>query len=352
MYIFIKNSVDPHYTMLYENLCNEEFITLDTEFERRNTYFAIPALLQIAGSKQTYIIDMIAIQDYTPIKKLVENPSILKVLHCGFQDLEILQNLGIETRHCFDTQIAMQFLGFDANIGFESLITEIVKCSLDKAQQKSNWMLRPLQEAQLQYAAQDVILLRDAYVKLKEKLQQLPNLYEWCLEDSNNAIPNLEKRNYTILKLFCKLEPQLRKLEHKLKAFHILKYREQRAVIKNKSRKHVIKDENIVGMILQSKIPRAIKDYIESALDSKAMEAVEYAKSRRTTLNLEEQKIVEALSAQILVKSKKYNVPAKLIASQKDIVHYIKNNSSKLNLGWRNSILQEIRNKSVQSKEK
>lgn len=341
MYLLIEDKLNTNYQSLYQNLKNDKFLAIDTEFERRNTYFATPSLIQIAGENYTYIIDLLKIEDYQPIKKLFSNSDIVKVMHCGFQDLEILDRLGIEINHCFDTQIAMRFLDMDIGLGFESMILNILDRKLNKAQQCSNWMLRPLTEDQLSYAAQDVIFLRRAYTKLKQELLKFPHLYRWCLEDCNASLHKQEDKQQSIFKPFCKVEPQLKQLKDKIKAFHIVSYRELRAIAENRSRRHIIRDENIARMIEKSMIPKAIRDYIGTSSDEDAMKAIKYSRSQRMRLNEEELKKSELLVRDIKKLGQKYGIPSNLIASQKDIMRYIKGNSSKLDSGWRNLVLKE-----------
>lgn len=342
MYLLIKNNSDPNYTRMYQELKDEEFITLDTEFERYNTYFAKPSLLQLAGQKEAFLIDLLSVTNHNPIKKLVENANILKVLHCGFQDLEILRNLGFKLQNCLDTQIALQFLGFGANMGFDTFIAETLGIKLDKTQQRSDWMERPLSKNQLQYAADDVILLNKAYKKLESQLLKIPKRYEWCIEDSNKLIPNSDRLLKTVKKLFYKIAPQVDRVRDQTLIFHILKYREIRAAEINKARKHVMHDNQILRMVKSSKIPQEIQSYVAQISNNEADQVVKRLKSKRNPLTNDEVEKVKFLEEEINKIAKKYEIPPRVVASQKDIIQYVKHSGSKLESGWRNLLIKEI----------
>ncbi|MFN3470545.1 MAG: ribonuclease D, partial [Novosphingobium sp.] len=94
---------------LCERLAKADFITVDTEFMRENTYWPELCLVQIADDKEAAAIDPLAPGlDLSPLLDLlVDNEDVLKVFHAGGQDVEIIYNLTGKTPHpIFDTQIA------------------------------------------------------------------------------------------------------------------------------------------------------------------------------------------------------------------------------------------------------
>ena len=70
----------------------------------------------------------------------------------------------------FDTQIANAFLDNDYSIGYQGLVEKMLGITLDKSETRSNWIRRPLSDAQLKYAALDVEYLIHLYS------QQTPQL--------------------------------------------------------------------------------------------------------------------------------------------------------------------------------
>ena len=95
---------------LCERLAKADFVCVDTEFMRENTYWPELCLIQIADTQEAAAIDPLAKGlDLSPLLDLlVDNEHVLKIFHAGGQDVEIIYNLTGKTPHpIFDTQIAM-----------------------------------------------------------------------------------------------------------------------------------------------------------------------------------------------------------------------------------------------------
>jgi len=66
-------------------------IGVDTEFVRERTYYPCPALIQVADNHGVVIIDPLGISDFSPLKDVLIDPSILKLTHACDEDLEVLE---------------------------------------------------------------------------------------------------------------------------------------------------------------------------------------------------------------------------------------------------------------------
>ena len=160
------------------------WLAIDTEFERSRTFYAELCLLQIAAPGLICCIDPLAPIALTPLIKLLNEYSGVKVLHAARQDLEVLYALTgqVLSAPVFDTQIAAALVGFADNIGYADLVSQILGVALDKSQTRTDWRQRPLTPAQLSYAADDVRYLDGVAVVLRERLAQLGRS-EWLVED-------------------------------------------------------------------------------------------------------------------------------------------------------------------------
>ncbi|SER01232.1 ribonuclease D [Amphritea atlantica] len=135
-------------------------IALDTEFIRVDTFYPVPGLIQIADDTGCYLVDPLKIENYAPLVQLFRNPSVLKVLHAGNEDLELfLYMLGELPQPIFDTQIAAGFLGWGFSMGYQRLVEYALDVRLDKGETTSDWLQRPLSASQQLYAALDVAYL-------------------------------------------------------------------------------------------------------------------------------------------------------------------------------------------------
>src|SRR3546814_3023567 len=81
-------------------LSKSEFVAVDTEFMRENTYWPDLCLVQIADDKEAAAIDPKAPGlDLAPLLDLLtDNEDVLKVFNAGGQDIEIINNLTGKTR--------------------------------------------------------------------------------------------------------------------------------------------------------------------------------------------------------------------------------------------------------------
>ena len=160
---------------LIARMSAHDFVAVDTEFMRENTYWPILCLLQIATPDEAAAIDPLAPGlDLTPLLDLlVRNDAVLKVFHAGGQDLEIIHNMTKRMpAPMFDTQIAAMALGYGEQIGYSNLIESILGHTLDKGARFTDWSRRPLDKRQIDYAIGDVTHLATIFPKLVAKLRK------------------------------------------------------------------------------------------------------------------------------------------------------------------------------------
>jgi ribonuclease D len=158
-------------------------LALDTEFMREKTYFARLCLLQFATEEGAWIIDPLTGAGLGPIADVLLDPSVVKVLHAGSQDLEILTRmLGTPPVTVFDTQVAATLAGSPAQVGYARLVKDMFDVDIDKSDTYSDWARRPLTPAQIEYALADVRFLPPMYRQISERLQREGRL-SWLQAD-------------------------------------------------------------------------------------------------------------------------------------------------------------------------
>jgi ribonuclease D len=160
-------------TDLCERLAKSEFVTVDTEFMRENTYWPELCLVQIANTEEAAAIDPLADGiDLTPLLDLMcDNEDVLKVFHAGGQDVEIIVNMTGKTPHpVFDTQIAMMAISQSEQIGYANLVDHWLNITVDKGARFTDWSRRPLTDRQIEYAIGDVTHLSVIFPKILKKL--------------------------------------------------------------------------------------------------------------------------------------------------------------------------------------
>ena len=158
---------------LCERLAKSEFVAVDTEFMRENTYWPELCLVQIANSQEAAAIDPLAEGiDLAPLLDLMcNNEDVLKVFHAGGQDVEIIVNLTGKTPHpIFDTQIAMMAISQSEQIGYANLVETWLGLTIDKGARFTDWSRRPLTDRQIEYAIGDVTHLATIFPRILKKL--------------------------------------------------------------------------------------------------------------------------------------------------------------------------------------
>ena len=170
-------------------------IAVDTEFMRSDTFYPIAGLLQIGDGKGCYLIDPLAINNIAPLRELMLDTAVTKVLHSCSEDLEVFQHwLDVVPEPVFDTQIAAAFAGFGFGLGYAALVNNILAIEIPKDVTRSDWLQRPLSAAQLKYAALDVAHMLIVYGKLLQTLKTSERL-KWVKSDCADLVINARKAN-------------------------------------------------------------------------------------------------------------------------------------------------------------
>ncbi|HHM06236.1 MAG TPA: ribonuclease D [Gammaproteobacteria bacterium] len=168
---------------LSKRLSGSDWFAIDTEFHREKTYYPQLCLIQVATPQIRAVIDPLALDDLAPLLELLFDPAKLKVLHAARQDLEIFFHLGgAVPGPVFDTQLAAPLLGYADQMGFGALVEAELGVKLAKGHARADWLRRPLPEAQLNYAIDDVHYLVELYQGVRPRLAQMGRL-EWLNED-------------------------------------------------------------------------------------------------------------------------------------------------------------------------
>jgi ribonuclease D len=109
--------------------------------------------------------------DAPNLKALLTDPSLLKIFQFARFDLAALSHyLGVMCAPVYCTKIASKIARTNApSHSLKALCASLLDVELVKEQQTSDWGAEELSEAQLQYAANDVLYLH----RLKEKLDAL-----------------------------------------------------------------------------------------------------------------------------------------------------------------------------------
>lgn len=248
-YTLITQSADLR--ALCTHWANASYLAVDTEFVRRRTYYPELGLLQIADERGSYLIDPLTLPDLADqLRPLFTNENIIKVFHSGEEDLEIFSLLlGEPLQGGFDSQLAVGFLGGSSSQSYAGLVADELQIEVPKDQTQSNWLARPLSDAQCAYAANDVHYLYQIYPRLAAALADRGR-YDWVREDVDRLASKLARRDpnehYLSLRQAWQLKGNKLWLIQQLAA-----QRERRCQALNVNRKALISDNDLVTLALK-----------------------------------------------------------------------------------------------------
>jgi ribonuclease D len=244
-----------------EELCvrlrGEARIGLDTEFLRERTYHARLCLVQLSAADDAQCIDPLAVAALAPLATLLAAPGTVKVMHASRQDLEVLYPVAGLTRPVFDTQIAAALAGFPAQVGYAELVRRLLQHDLAKSHTRTDWSRRPLSDAQLAYALDDVRYLLPLARELERRLAQLGRL-EWLaeelagLEDTRGLAPDPQDA-WQRLKGLRGLDPARTRLVRAL-----AEWRERCALEHDRPRGWILDDAALREIVLR--VPRNLAE--------------------------------------------------------------------------------------------
>lgn len=113
------------------------------------------------------------------LKRLLEDPAVLKILHFARFDVALLKAaLGIRVSPVWCTKIASRLVRtYTDRHGLKDLVREVVGLEISKQQQTSDWGAPQLSEAQIEYAAADVLHLHAVKDALEARLRRENRLH-------------------------------------------------------------------------------------------------------------------------------------------------------------------------------
>lgn len=233
---------------LAARFADAEFLAIDTEFMREQTYYAQLCLIQISDGSHAAAIDPLAPGiELSPLWDLLGNERITKVFHAAHQDLEIFfKEMGKLPLPLFDSQIAAMVLGHGDQVGYDRLVRSLLNHEIDKSSRFTDWSRRPLSARQISYALDDVIYLAEMYPKLLAQLESKGRA-DWLVDE--NAKMTDPATYHTEPELAWKrikvrnMKPvQLRRM------MHLAAWRETEAQRRDLPRNRILRDETILDL--------------------------------------------------------------------------------------------------------
>jgi ribonuclease D len=151
-------------------------VAIDTETMGLNTARDRLCLVQLsAGDGNVHLVRFRRDRYAAPnLVRLLGDTNRLKLFHFARFDLAVLRRyLGVSVEPVYCTKIASRLARtYTDRHGLKDLCKEILGIDLSKAEQSSDWGAETLSEAQLRYAASDVLHLHELRARLDLMLER------------------------------------------------------------------------------------------------------------------------------------------------------------------------------------
>lgn len=336
-------------------LLDQPRYAIDTEFHRERTYYPALALIQIAWPDNLVLIDPLAV-DVAALRPLFES-DVIAVFHAAQQDLDVLTHaVGAVPERFFDTQIAGGFVGYGTP-SLVSILNGEIGINPPKGDRLTDWLRRPLSDAQRTYAALDVAYLLEVQDLLTAKLEELGRV-GWVTEacEELRAKPVSGQRPddaWARLKDVRGLRPKPRAVAQAIAA-----WRERTAMERDVPVRQVLPDLAILGISQRQPSnekelsqARGVDDRFNRGKIAAALLAAvaegkqaEPPESRNNTDELERdlRPAVTLISAWISQVAKSEKIDTAMLATRADLVAFLSEDpAARLAHGWRKEILGE-----------
>ncbi|MCR8724404.1 ribonuclease D [Frigidibacter sp. ROC022] len=133
-------------------------------------------LVQLSsGDGNAHLVQIAPGQTSAPnLERLLKDPDVLKLFHFGRFDIAVMYHaFGALAAPVWCTKIASKLTRtYTDRHGLKNLLDELLKVDISKLQQSSDWGAETLTEAQLEYAASDVLYLHRLKAALEPRLRR------------------------------------------------------------------------------------------------------------------------------------------------------------------------------------
>lgn len=342
---------------LCHSLSQEEWVGIDTEFLRIRTYYPKPCLIQISSPAGVWCVDVTAFNELDALSELMANHEVIKILHAPDQDFEVLLPLlKVLPAPLFDTQVAAAFSGLGDQVSYASLVERVTGVVLEKAHTRTDWCRRPLSDAQIGYAEDDVRYLGEIYHYLEQQLKTTGRT-EWAKEqfglllqreryrvDPTDAWKRLARGNL--------LSPVA---QQRLKALAV--WREKTAQDQDIPREWLIKEVALMAVARLESIDRPSLEKIDELSSGQIKRWMHPMQKVISTMRVQQGEVVwhpvkpmtrrlsdrcKKTMKQIRERATEIGISASLIATRKDVEALARGDQgSPLLAGWRREALGE-----------
>lgn len=319
---------------LCDRLRTSKWIAFDTEFVSEFTYYPELCLIQVATDNDILaVIDPQPIEDVTPFWQALVEGEHETLVHAGREEIRFCRRaIGADPKHWFDIQLAAGMVGMEYPASYGKLVNRLLRKTLRKGETRTDWRRRPLSPAQIDYALQDVIHLR----QMSDKLQVLLDKHgrrAWLNEETEAWRQRVEdsdtREKWRRVSGSSNLPPKSLKIVRA-----IWRWREAEAQRRDCPAKRVLRDDLIVELSRRGKSRvedilairginrRALQDHFEDIAQciSDAVESDEgLPKRARPDLPPQADLLEKFLSAALIMACRQQSIAPSIVGTVQDV---------------------------------
>jgi ribonuclease D len=290
-----------------------------------------------------------------PLYARLFDASFTWVLHSARQDLEVVFQLTARMPpRLIDTQVAAAFTGYPPQVGLEGLLKRALAVELGESFARTDWSRRPLPEAALAYALDDVRYLLAAWDRLDAELARLGRR-EWLTEDCARMLAEQPVADTTAVWSRLKGVHGL-PFASQCAALNLVRWREGAAQNSDRPRRWLLADEALIA--IAAALPRDAESLLslaDSKFIARSAPAILAAIAARTDAEVQaevranavqpvpDKTLVKALQERVRQHAARIGVEPEILATKRDLTAVVLGNPpDHLARGWRSRELAGV----------
>ncbi len=329
---------------------------VDTEFVREKTYYPQLCLIQVGTGDQVACIDCLATLDLDAA--LRDACSIRASRGSCTARARISKSFfsctGRMPPRLIDTQVAAALTGYAPQVGLEGLLKRTLDVELGESFARTDWSRRPLPDAPLRYALDDVRYLLAAWERVDAELDRLGRR-DWLREDCERILAERPVADATAVWSRIKGVHGL-PFASQCAALALVRWRETAAQRSDRPRRWLLADDALLA--IAASLPRdadALASFGESKFIARSAPAVLAAIASRDDAELQaevranaaqpmpDKLLVKALQDRVRQHASVLGIEPEILATKRDLVGLaLGDPPSHLRVGWRAKELASV----------
>jgi ribonuclease D len=179
-------------TKLCREIASAERVGFDTEFVSEDTFRPELCLVQVVTDRGMSVIDPHEVGDLNPFWQALSEGDSVTIAHAAREEINFsLTAIDRVPANLFDTQIAAAFCTHEYPAAYASVVTRILGKKAEKGEQRTDWRRRPLTEAQVNYALEDVRYLFELHERIALRVEKLGRSV-WLAQEMESFIDEVK----------------------------------------------------------------------------------------------------------------------------------------------------------------